>query len=91
MSVWSELTLGEQAYYMSFHALTVNNVRETPHNNSIISPGLYFVPQSYYNVVRETGDALVRTTHRLFTEGQLASIALWLDENPNIRDEYTNP
>ena len=88
MSVWSELTPGEQAYYLSFHAVIVNNVAEIPHNNSIISSGLYFVPESYYNVVRETGDELVRTTHRRFTVDQLAGITIWLDEHPNIRDEY---
>jgi len=88
MSVWSELTLGEQAYYMSFNAIIVNNVPEIPYNNTIISPGLYFVPESHYNVVRETGSALVRETHRRFTVDQVAGIAIWLDEHPNIRDEY---
>ena len=90
MPLWAELTEGQREYYLAFHAPIENNVPEQPGNNTDVPVRQINPTEGQYNTMRETGSALVRTINYRLNENQRNAVAIWLDENPNIRDEYVH-
>ena len=82
MSVnWSDLTPEQQNFYQEFHCPIVNNVREIPGNNEMVTEGACSPSESQINAVCDTGDRLVRTMNFRLTLGQRNAIVAWMGVN----------
>ena len=81
MATWSELSGGQQAFYMEFNAPIHNNIRRIPGNNEFLEQYTYTPSEIHINSVSDTGDRLVRTFNFALTNGQRNSIIQWLTES----------
>ena len=80
MTTWSELSEGQQAFYMEFYSEIHNNVRQIPGNNEFLAQYTFTPSEIHINSVSDTGDRLVRTLNFALTDGQRDSIIQWLTE-----------
>ena len=91
MSTWSELTDGQQNFYLEFFAPMENNLKQLPNNNAVLSPLTYTPFEQHINAVTDTGDRLVRTLNFALSEGQRNAIIGWLEEHrPNHQNIIYN-
>lgn len=87
---WMELSEGQRAIYMEFHAPTTNNVKQMPWNESFIHENLWTPTGSQINILEGSIEE-IHHSFRYLTDGQTNALILWSTEEYDDMEDYEEP